>query len=289
MKQSKLLQNMLQGAGLGAAAFMIVGASTDAFAGISNTKHNLTAGGNTNRVTAGGPTNEVCVFCHTPHGSETAAPVPLWNKRIAAVTYTTYEAINSSSIDGKMTAIGSVSLACLSCHDGTQAMDNVINAPNSGGLTTDGGSTNGLNYTWNTTANGVDSNGRLQGATNAALLGADLKNDHPIGIEYCGGFTAAGNPAACNDKDFNLATKIAGASASADRFYVDTNSSSSRDKSDMILFTRQFPTTGWAPSVECATCHDPHAERKNTNEVAFLRVSQTGGSASGVCLACHVK
>ena len=38
-------------------------------------------------------------------------------------------------------------MACLTCHDGTQAMDNILNAPGVGGFTTGGGS-NGLAYTW---------------------------------------------------------------------------------------------------------------------------------------------
>ena len=38
-------------------------------------------------------------------------------------------------------SVGSVSLACLSCHDGAQAMDNLINAPGSGGYDVTGGGT----------------------------------------------------------------------------------------------------------------------------------------------------
>ena len=107
---------------------------TASAAGITNTKHNLsTSGTGSNYLTVG--TDQICVFCHTPHGSNTAAAVPLWNKKIpTGATYTSYASLNTSSLDGEVLAVGSVSMACLSCHDGTQAMDNMMNAPGAGGV-----------------------------------------------------------------------------------------------------------------------------------------------------------
>ena len=288
MKQSKLLSALLSTSGVGAVLLTAGGLPTDAQAGISNTKHNLTLASNVNRVTGGAGT-EVCVFCHTPHGADTSAPVPLWNKRVnTGATYTTYASMGSSSMDGQSVATGSVSLACLSCHDGTQAMDNIINSAGSLGLVADGGATNGQNYTWNGGAR-TDANGLLAaGATVATNIGADLRNDHPIGITYCS-ITAvpAAGPATtgCLDGDFKPYTTIGTGGATDAKYYVDTNASGTKDKSDMILYTRTFGA-GSRPSVECATCHDPHVETKAATEVAFLRVSQAN---SGLCLSCHVK
>jgi len=262
--------------------------------GIKDTPHNLgSAGTGDNRIT-GTATAEICVFCHTPHGADTTAPAPLWNKRLPTGTsYTTYESLNSSTMnarfatDGTGTAsIGSVSIACLSCHDGAQAMDNVINAPGSGGFAADGGGDDGRTGAgvWDWTGTRSSAEGRLTGIAN---LGTDLSNDHPIGIEYCGGgptVLAAGT--ACNDKDF--VTPTSGTLGGATVFWVNTTvtgSTADREKTDMVLYNRAFGTDT-APSVECASCHDPHVAAKNTNEVAFLRVSQ---ASSGVCLACHVK
>jgi predicted CXXCH cytochrome family protein len=53
-----------------------------------------------------------------------------------------------------------------------------------------------------------------------------------------------------------------------------------RTKQDIMLFTNNKGVTG--PSVECASCHDPHTPNNGT----FLRVSNNG---SGLCLSCHVK
>ena len=259
--------------------------ATAASAGIANTKHNLSTGGTGNvHVTTG--TEEICVFCHTPHGSDTTAAVPLWNKQLPGSTYTTYSTLNSSTVDGQVLSVGSVSLACLSCHDGTQAMDNIINAPGSGGYQANGGGVDGLGYTWAGDATRVDATGKLA-TGNIANIGTDLRNDHPIGIQYCGGGPNSTTPAAaCKDDDFKKSGDGAGLRSATINsqlvWWVDSGTTANvRDKNDMILFSRAFDS-GTGPSVECATCHDPHQEANAT----FLRISN---AASAVCLACHVK
>jgi hypothetical protein len=284
---------------LAAACFAAVLADL-ASAGITNTKHNLStlAPAGQNRVTSG--TDEICVFCHTPHGGDTTAPAPLWNKNLSGVGgagYTTYSSLGSSTIDGLFasdgvggSSVGSVSLACLSCHDGTQAMDNIINAPGSGGYNVTGGGPTGLAYTWDTSTGRVNATGNLINANGfIANLGTDLSNDHPIGIQYCGGGPNLGAPAAaCGDKDFVAPqSRLIG---STRVWWVDTvgGTGATREKSDMILYTRNFSGTV-GPSVECGSCHDPHVETGTGAPAAgqtFLRISNAG---SGVCLSCHVK
>ena len=116
-----------------AVAIAGVGASLPATAQIANTKHNLgttTGGTGVNKFSG---TAEICVFCHTPHGADTSAAVPLWNRTLPApASFTTYDSLGTSSLDGKTAPVGSVSIACLSCHDGVTSMSAVINAPGSG-------------------------------------------------------------------------------------------------------------------------------------------------------------
>lgn len=289
---SKLFSFMHRATGqlsLAALASALFFAAVPASAGIANTKHNLSPSSTgTNKVTAG--TDELCVFCHTPHAANTNPNVPLWNKALPATTYTTYATVNSGSIDGTILSVGSISLACLSCHDGTQAMDNVINAPGSGGYDVTGGGANGLGYTW--TGARVDANGKLiNDLTSLAMLGNDLSNDHPIGIHYCGGGPNSTTPgAACVDKDFYAAQT---AVINTNRvWWVDSagGTAGTRDKSDMILYTRDFGgSVGQAPSVECGSCHDPHVEQGTGTPASgqtFLRIANTG---SAVCLTCHNK
>jgi len=265
-------------------------ASSAVFAGIANTKHNLGSGAGPAGRNQVADTDEICVFCHTPHGGDTSNPAPLWNKRLntGGAAFSTYQSIGSSTMNARFAndglaggSVGSVSLACLSCHDGTQAMDNIINAPGSGGYDVTGGGTNGLGWVWsgpNVTAAGL--------LTGVAALGKDLSNDHPIGIQYCGGGpTVAAPGTACRDGDFVAPQN--GSIGGATAFWVDTTggAAGARDKNDMILYNRTFPTDGAGPSVECATCHDPHAEDTATRKT-FLRIANSG---SAVCLACHVK
>ena len=116
---------------------------------VRNTLHNLGdtisdgAGGNFNNpnIVSVEAAREVCVFCHTPHGANPDAPgaAPLWNRQvnISGAGYTMY---NSPNFDSAPATAGNpgkpqgVSLACLSCHDGTFAVDALVNASGSGGF-----------------------------------------------------------------------------------------------------------------------------------------------------------
>jgi len=243
-------------------------AGTNVIAAVANTPHNLGSGGpgpNTYPNTA-----EICVFCHTPHGGDTTAAVPLWNRTLAApASYPTYDSLGSTSMDAAEAPVGSVSIACLSCHDGTQAMDSVLNEPGSGAVVT--GFSGG---TWT----GSD---RPQGI---ADLGQNLSNDHPIGIQYGGGgITAAAPAGALRDPDFVAPDNAVINSTTV--WWVDTEvtPNGTREKTDMQLYTRTEASVagGAQPFVECASCHDPHTEVPT-----FLRVVNDG---SAVCLACHTK
>jgi predicted CXXCH cytochrome family protein len=267
--------------------FAITAQPAFAATGIATTKHNLGSsnGVNINYVSGPNPSGlslngEICVFCHTPHGSDTSAAAPLWNKQLPSGTnYTTYASLNSGTMDGIVGKPGAISLACLSCHDGAQAMDNIINAPGSGNYDPTGGGAAGRQYQWtgaNQTAGKMNSN-------TVAMLGTDLSNDHPVGVEYCGG--PDGAIGVCKDKDFVPPTAASGQMA-VGPWWVDTadGTTGTRQKTDMILYAAKADrTSGTGPQVECASCHDPHS----TNGL-FLR--RTAGNTNSVtCLSCHVK
>ena len=227
-------------------------------------------------------TTDICVFCHTPHGA--AAIGPLWNKTAPAGPFTLYA---SPAMDSTaLSATGSTSVMCLSCHDGVGSFDNMINKAGSGGYNA-GGSLAG--YTW---VGGVTTHA---GSSAFVKMGLDLSNDHQIGAAYCGGFTAG----ACRDAAFKIATlnrKVGAVTttgtgaattggALTDSYWVDSAGGSVgvREKTDMILYTRTYAVpAGNFPSVECASCHDPHNPVYGT----FLRMSN---AASAMCITCHSK
>ena len=259
---------------------------SQALAQIASTKHNLGSLGTGANSFSG--TAELCVFCHTPHGADTTASVPLWNRTLGGSTYTTYNSLGTSSLDGSTVPVGSVSIACLSCHDGAQAMNTIINQPGSG--LTNAAYAAG---TWGASTAVVGAgDGRLKAGI-VTNLGVDLRNDHPIGIQYGGGpkttVPAAGSDyTSFNDADFKDARSASLNGNSV--WWVDTGAQSNgRQKTDMLLYTRTGATatngsvlTGAQPFVECASCHDPHTAANPT----FLRTSNAN---SAVCLACHTK
>ncbi|MEO5373987.1 MAG: cytochrome c3 family protein [Alphaproteobacteria bacterium] len=253
------------------AASLTPATDAQAASGIANTKHNLgTAGTKENHLATG--TGEICVFCHTPHGSDSSAAAPLWNKKVpdasSMTTYTSPTMFNSTTVTGNM------SLACLSCHDGSQAMDTVLNAPGSGGYNASGA-------TMGTWQGANQSAGKITGI---AKIGTDLSNDHPVGMKYRN----------LTGETTGIGAEFKPMSGTNPLFYVESGistgggSASARDKFDLWLFpTFSGGSSDGVARVECATCHDPHTEN-----ATFLRVTnstETGGTASGLCLTCHLK
>ncbi|MCF6169192.1 cytochrome c3 family protein [Lutibacter sp.] len=100
-------------------------------------------------------TGEICVVCHTPHNAATMQEAPLWNHEVTTTVFTLYTNATSPSFDATASQPDGSSKLCLSCHDGTVAMDNF------------GGRTNGADL--------------LTGNKN---LGTDLSNDHPVSFVY---------------------------------------------------------------------------------------------------------
>lgn len=283
---SKVILAFAAGVMLVASLLMSTLAEAQSVTGIRSTRHNLGTGAPAGNNTFSG-TDEVCVFCHTPHAAATGAGnPPLWNKNLPVGPYTIYSSttmdagLATDGVSGSA-SVGSVSIACLSCHDGTAAMNSVINAPGSG-LTnaafSAGAWTAGTGPTPVNTANG-----RM--GTGVANLTTDLSNDHPIGIQYCGGgINGASGAGTCTDSDFVAPTSTLIGSTRV--FWVETGGNTTRNKTDMVLYNRDFGAgatpAGVGPSVECASCHDPHTDVNPT----FLRRSN---AQSAVCLSCHVK
>jgi hypothetical protein len=142
-----------------------------------NSPHDLSTGSTSTLHTdaAGVGTDQTCVFCHAPHDAIAATYGPLWNRNYVPGAITTY---TSATFDGGAIALGPQSYACLSCHDGTLALDNLVNTPGSGTVPWVAG---GI-YDF------VDTNGRLNAdnelVNGPAAIGTDLSNDHPVGFVY---------------------------------------------------------------------------------------------------------
>lgn len=146
-----------------------------AFAGLATSKHNLSVSGP--GVVKAASETQSCLFCHAPHNASPIAP--LWNRNNPGTSYTPYTSSTSIARPGQPTG---ASLQCLSCHDGTIALGDVLSRGTrigmSGGVTT-------------------------MPAGNSKL-GSDLSDDHPISFAYTATLAATrgelANPATLTGK-----------------------------------------------------------------------------------------
>lgn len=116
--------------------------------GITGTKHDFKA----ELWNAGG---QICIACHTPHNAKSVQLIPLWNHTATGTTTFPVYASGTLTATGLTQPLG-VSKACLSCHDGTIAVESFVGAT---------GTTTKL-------------------ITGAALIGTTLVDDHPVGFTY---------------------------------------------------------------------------------------------------------
>lgn len=116
------------------AAVMVMGAASYAAAatGIKGSKHDLSFA-----APGANQTDQVCVFCHTPHNA--VKPVPLWNRNASGNAATVFKLYTSSqTFNMKPTpardgfTADSISLFCMSCHDGSALGGTMIGAEPTG-------------------------------------------------------------------------------------------------------------------------------------------------------------
>jgi len=158
-------------------AIALLGAGV-ALAGISDTKHNLSASGpGTIKANSGQQNDEICVYCHTPHFANTGfTGAPLWNKATPSATYTMYgTTIAGTTPDSTPNGI---TKACLSCHDGVSAINSIVNAAGTGGVVS-----GGANVAFGSTPAGT----AYVMPSGAGNIGTNLADDHPVSITYTAG------------------------------------------------------------------------------------------------------
>lgn len=220
---------------------------------IAGGPHDL-SGGSAVRNSNNSINGQTCVFCHTPHGG--ANNIPLWNR--AAPTGTTYQLYTSSTSDATTTGAqiaASVSGACMSCHDGTMAMDVLLNVnglPFSSGVAFTRQTGAKASYT----STGGGTSNLMSGGL--PFLGADLRNDHPVTIIY--ETARAATPT-------EFVTQV-----------VNGSKITVGNTNPLPLFGASAGTA----TVECASCHNAH----NNSLGNFLRKSNAG---SAICMSCHIK
>lgn len=133
------------------------------YAAIANSRHDMASGSTTTGPKSGGatPTDQTCIFCHSPH--KVARQSLLWN-RIPTGDYgfTANQVTQKGTAYPVAAAVNSETKACLSCHDGTSALNSLAN-PGPGGAPT---------MTSNVVGAAYD------------IVGTTIDTNHPVSMPY---------------------------------------------------------------------------------------------------------
>lgn len=181
-----------------------------AFAGgIVGTKHDFSS----EAWSAG----RICLPCHVPHDAKTdddGSSMVLWSHSVTNETFLMYTGFASERPDRDQDEQpGGPSKLCLSCHDGATAVDAFSGGPESPSVFAE------------------------------TSLGTDLRDDHPIGVQYPPDGFAGFKPRA-NLPPVKLVT-----------------------------------WGGKNDRVECTSCHEPHSDDFGM----FLRMDNTGSALCQQC------
>ena len=214
-----------------------------------------------------GDGSEPCVFCHTPSGTEAGVVQPVWAGSVTLGTaFGTFDTAVGQVDQGEVAPrVPASSVACLSCHDGTQASEISARIVRSA-------------ENWSPVAPLVDgAGGPLPTLSLASVQGVD--SSHPVGVRFRGIDQSVGR----EFRGFVAASLRQATVNGQTQWWLDTEAAPNglRDKTDIIFYTRQHKGRP-QPFIECGSCHDPHSA---ANRV-FLRVPNAG---SRLCFACHPK
>jgi hypothetical protein len=235
-------------------------------------------------------TSEICVYCHTPHHGSSNAP--LWNKGNQSTTYTAYGTTLAGTV---VSNIGASSLACLSCHDGVNTFDTLVNAPGKGNF---GDPITGVakDFDWNfampraagdgaygptitndhfdsgilcsfchdVTAFGFYAGGGIGSPSDRLSLGTDMTNDHPVSIVYD---DALDSLRATSTVITSIDMSIAPALTVNDESNSTTTISNRWAVNGMIDGGQAtIADLLRGGRVECVSCHDPHFDNRSWDE-----------------------
>ena len=159
----------------------------------------------------------ICLPCHVPHNAQTdedGSSMVLWNHAITNQTFQMYTGFVNERLDRDQDVQpGGPSKLCLSCHDGVTAVDAFGGGPEAPTVFAQ------------------------------TSLGTDLRDDHPIGIQY----PADGDPA----------------------FKPRAN----------LPPVKLVTWGGKTDRVECTSCHEPHSDDFGM----FLRMDNTASALCSQC------
>jgi len=201
--------------------FMVVAVLTGSvYAGIMGSPHDFTG-----KAFSQG---QICQPCHAPHNpNTTVSNAPLWNHAVTVSTYTLYSSpsLDAGILPGSLNQPRGFSKLCLSCHDGTVAVDAYAGSPGT------------------------------QFVSGSAHMGTDLSNDHPIAFIY--NTNLAARDSGLNDPTITP-SGILGLSGTIqeDMLFNDRLECSSCHDVHNRFYHKSLLKKSNAGSALCLTCHN---------------------------------
>ena len=146
-----------------------------------------------------------CIYCHVPaHAAESGTVdtealggIPGWNRYKPSLKgYTLYgeemtsdgyyRNVSAWNFDSKVQQLNPISLLCLSCHDGSLALDQIVFKPKTWKPEEDFSLHMRMNTDGDLTSCARCHNGEVAHDGSVKYLSQDLSNDHPVSIMYMG-------------------------------------------------------------------------------------------------------
>lgn len=222
------------------AAAVVLSYAGIALAGpMANTAHDMSSGSTADVKSSGaGSTDQLCIFCHTPHNGSPAAGRPLWNHALTtqALTWTPTTTVRGTTLPTDITSAAlNGSRACMSCHDGTVAVGQVLytfTAPT------------GTTFPMTSTA-GVLTAGKLDADSTALFSPTTMETNHPVGVQEPAavtGYTTFIAPTDAVDYDANG--------------YVQCGSCHNPHLTGTVANPAPFLKKSNAGSAICISCHN---------------------------------
>jgi len=247
--------------------------------GIVGSVHDFTTvKGGTNNFGWNTASESTCQVCHTPHNADTSGTTatPLWVHATTSQTYQLYADPNPTG--GEMSLAGitpgqpsGVSLACLSCHDGTVAINQSI-----------GGAFSGSQHGETPAAY----KGPYLGQIGSYLVvtggtgSPTLAGTHPISISYPGG-PMVGTFIRATTTPLNTVAQL---NLGVNNTDIWPGATTSPTISNLL----------YNGKVECSSCHDVHAQIGDApGDHYLLKIGLQDFDSSGrgdtLCRTCHIK
>lgn len=253
---------------------------------VSSNKHNFAAGSGGVEATS---ESRICIFCHTPHNASLDSSLingPLWNhtlstKSFAGAKWTPgiYNQLPFSNDVGWVNTYSTQpnlpdgsSRMCLSCHDGTIGVGDILSGSD-------------ISMVSDTC---IDSNGKITSGCTGNLLITDLQTKHIVSIPM-NQYLIDNSTAACTDgsSTIGLTYPWTGSNPQGTTVLLRPTATTTFSNSGVSFSTppNNKYRTGYNYGVQCSTCHDPHYWSGTANTVGYKFLVTS--SQSALCKACH--